>query len=154
MQKKTSSPIYSFVLVTAGIFALVFMFATPNVAEAGCLATYTSCNDNYYQQYPVPQYVYYQDPSLRYRNSLNYTPVVYPIPLYVQTGINQNGYTTYNSYNPTSNLYPQMTYVPYNTNNYGYNPYASNNGGFTMNGGSYANQYGASSNGFINTSGR
>lgn len=173
MKSKKNTYIFAIVALVVVIAALLLIFGLPKAAAA---CSTSSCGG--YPQtpnYPQLRYVYYQDPARAYRESENYVPVVYPIPRYVQTGINANGTTNY-AYTAQPNSMG-LSYVPYGTtptagtpvygnysNPYSYNNYGNSynsgygyNTGFTtgMNGGSSAStQYGASAGGFINTSGR
>lgn len=124
-------------------------------------------------QYPIPRYIYYQNPAQRYNDSFNYVPEIYPIPRYIQTGLNRSASTAYSSYGnyDYGYTYPSLSYVPYNqtgssyaygNNSYNnqpvYSNYTNGNTGFTMSGGNqnyYGNSgYGNSNGGFVNTSGR
>jgi hypothetical protein len=152
--------------ITAAALFLVFVgsFVAPQEASACGNPCYGGYSGYQSVQYPIPWYVYYQDPARYARET--YTPVIYPTPLYVQTGINPNGSTRYGS-NPTqalnyvptnyssgNNYYGQQTQYGNNYGNTGYNN-GYGNTGFMMTGGSQANSmYGASSGGFMNTSGR
>ncbi|MES3005817.1 MAG: hypothetical protein V4664_02625 [Patescibacteria group bacterium] len=167
MKIKKSSFFIGFAVIVLVAIALIIVFGLPRAAAA-CDYVYNPCGSSYGHssypqtvQYPIPRYVYFQDPARYYNDT--YTPVIYPMPLYVQTGVNPStvNYGTY------SQQYPSLSYVPVtsrtNTPAYGnysypttsYNqPYSNYNTGFSMGGGSQAGQGGTSASGFINTSGR